>query len=242
MSSPATTMSKSSSPQQPSSSSLSHNENPNYYQQLTICRNELKDTGLYLGDPSTDIREIVEWKRFGRCQQLVTKIIGNNDNETCGSNMKDIQHAPASTIPHSTQAILHAIVTISANDCFLTPCGSWRGPTATAKSFTDAKLSFRGEDPNQDTIRKDFEMVIQNAKRLMDDVATENVQRKGFLNFIGTKGGLRFRHVLFEVSDNDNMESYFCSNSLSSNIGKRRITTTILKLKASVISLMNGQR
>jgi len=90
---------------------------------------------------------------------------------------------------------------ISADDCFLTPCGNWKGPTPTTKSFTDVKLAFRGDDPNQDTIRDDYKTVIQNAKRLMDNIATGNVQKKGFLNYIGTKEGLRFRHVLFEVSN-----------------------------------------
>lgn len=191
------------SPQPSLISTLNDNENPSR-QTLTVCREELKNTGLYLGDRSTDICQNVEWKRFGRCDQLITKTSTDDNKEVLKTSTEEehtqLSSSQPSTSPHPTQAILHTIIMISADDCFLTPCGHWKGPTPTTKSFTDVKLAFRGEDPNQDTIREDFKTVIQNAKRLIDNVTTGNVQKKGFLNFIGSKEGLRFQHVLFEVS------------------------------------------
>lgn len=108
-------------------------------QLLTACHDQLKESGLYLGDRSNEIRQNVEWKHFGRCNQLVTKIMPDEANVDEGKEQSSSLHA----LEHQhTQATLYVIIAVSPDDCFLTLCGNWRGPTATTKSFTDVKLSF----------------------------------------------------------------------------------------------------
>ena len=95
------------------------------------------------------------------------------------------------------RAIVSAVLT-SSDDCWLTPCGNWKGPTTVTKNFQDLKLTFPAGPPSDafNIFKQDFSTVVDNIKWILNEVAVGDVKSKGFLN---PTNMLRFRHVLFEV-------------------------------------------
>ena len=66
-------------------------------------------------------------------------------------------------------AILSAIIFIDYDDCWLTPCGHWKGPSKITKKFEDLKMSFHGKSPSKDFLSQDFSTVFKNTKMLMEE-------------------------------------------------------------------------
>ena len=126
-------------------------------------------------------------------------------SESNPSESECADRVPAYTSPGPTKALLEpavfsTIVLIDYDDCWLTPCGFWKGPTNTTKKFEDLKLSFLGKAPSKDFLSQDFSTIIQNSKSLMDETSINEAKKSGFL--VTTKKGenaIRLRHVVFEV-------------------------------------------
>ena len=81
---------------------------------------------------------------------------------------------------HLEPALLSAIILIDDTDCWLTPCGYWKGLTKVTKQFEDLKLSFHGKSPTQTFLSQDFETMKTNAKALMQDIAIGDARNRGF--------------------------------------------------------------
>jgi hypothetical protein len=161
-------------------------------------------TSFYLGDPDKSFNGKVVWKRIGRGYQLVTK-----DSATAVDKAHEARAAAEATGENTTNltveplldpAILSAIIFIDYDDCWLTPCGHWKGPNKITKKFEDLKMSFLGKSPSKDFLSQDFSTAFKNAKMLMDEVALDNSTTVGFLT-VSKSGGdaIRFRHTVFEV-------------------------------------------
>jgi len=176
---------------------------------LATVKSDLSDCGYYLGDAS--VRQNVVWKRIGRSTLLVTKESAQaHEKASINANVKGKQTdaeggsqaacVEPGVIPDLEPAMLYAVVTIGPDDCFLTPCGNWKGPTATMQRFEDVKLSFRGDAPTDNVFGKDFQAMTNNAKSIMQQIAVPNTINKGFV-VVGKSvtESLRFRHVIFEV-------------------------------------------
>jgi hypothetical protein len=162
----------------------------------TLVQNDA--TAFYLGDPARNFKYKVTWKRVGHGNKLVTK--------NSATAVDDIGKTEASTATPTTTstllepAVFSAIIFIDFDDCWLTPCGFWKGPTTVTKKFEDLKLSIHGVAPPTDFLAEDFSNLIENAKSLMDDIKTGGAKPTGFL--VTTKNGntaIRLRHVVFEV-------------------------------------------
>ena len=114
-------------------------------------RSDLIDSGIYIGDSTNQFRQDVEWKRHGHGDHLVFKESTHSDTqaETISiSNDLPLNRADDSetvSVQEWTPATLSVVVLASYDDCWLTPCGNWRGPTQVTKKFEDLKLSFLGE-------------------------------------------------------------------------------------------------
>ena len=166
---------------------------------LQSTRSDLIDSGIYIGDPSNSFHQDVEWKRHGHGNYLVFK-----DADTASASETQSSDSSADSTQELKLATLSVVVQSSYDDCWLTPCGNWKGPTQVTKNFADLKLSFLGERPtNFDVFQKDYTYIINNVKWLMQQMNVSNAKAKGLLTT--SRGGvadcLKFRHVLFEVSE-----------------------------------------
>jgi hypothetical protein len=180
-------------------------------QDLQTVKNDLLASGFYLGE--TSVLANVVWKRINRSDHLVTKesaelyekAIAATRPTTTDVKGKQNEgtsqaiHVEGLPIPELEPAILYAVITISPDDCFLTPCGNWKGPTPATQHFEDVKLSFCGNASSDNVFGKDFRATTSNAKSLMQQIAVANTINKGLV--VVTRGveNLRFRHVVFEV-------------------------------------------
>jgi len=171
---------------------------------LQIARDALVESGCYLGDSTNAFRDDVIWKRVGRGNWLVTKDSAQATNEaqdTGGHEARaedDEENQSSDNKATLERATLSAVLLISYDDCWLTPCGNWKGPTTVTKNFQDLKLTFQAGPPSDafDIFKRDYSTVVDNIKWILNEVAVGNVKSKGFLN---PTNMLRFRHVLFEV-------------------------------------------
>ena len=155
-------------------------------------------SAFYLGDPARTFKYNVMRKCVGNGNRLVTKesakAVDKTDSEE--AQAADSDNDPSQTTDTTSRvltdtlfelAILSAIVFINFDDCWLTPCGFWKGPTSVTKKFEDLKLSFLGKAPNKDFLSQDFSTIVQNAKTLMDETSLAGAKSSGFL--VTTKKG-----------------------------------------------------
>ena len=163
---------------------------------LMRARNLLLSTSICLFDNISKIFERTEWRKVGLTNRLLTKdsIVADS-----GSTLETTQ---SNSISQLECGLLSAIVTINVENCWLTPCGYWKGPTSTTKKFEDLKLSFEGGRPPYDFLSKDFDQIIDNSKTLMEKVIIPNAKSTGFL--VKPRGEqsdyvLAFRHAVFQV-------------------------------------------
>ena len=173
---------------------------------LQAARDALVESGCYLGDSANAFRDNVVWKRVGRGNWLVTKDSTQatdepqetDGHETVAATEDDDENQPSNNGATLEQATLSAVLLISYDDCWLTPCGNWKGPTTVTKNFQDLKLTFQAGPPSDtfNIFKRDFSTVVDNIKWILNEVAVGDIKSKGFLN---PTNMLRFRHVLFEV-------------------------------------------
>lgn len=139
-------------------------------------------TRIYLGD-RLNCAEKVEWARNGTGFGLVPKT---------GSD-KSKKHE---------YALFTAVVQISTSNCYLMPDGAWTGLPPRDYPLEKVKLTCNGEKPDDlhddDKCFKNLVANIQDMERLAK-VSTDNIR-----SIIRTDNdeitGVKFRHVLFEVS------------------------------------------
>ncbi|KAF9476073.1 hypothetical protein BDN70DRAFT_194034 [Pholiota conissans] len=164
--------------------------------------------GWYLGDPSNAFRDQVIWKRVNRGHWLVTKeSVQAIENAQTAAAVNDADDDNASSDNEATlqHATLHAVLLISYDDCWLTPCGNRKGPTVVTKNFEDLKLTFQAGSPTAfDIFKRDFPIVINNVNWLMNEAAIGKAPTKDFMN---PSNMLRFRHVLFEKLDHESVDA-----------------------------------
>lgn len=187
------------------------------YRRLEADRQRLLDSGIYLGEPGHSFLPDATWKRIGRGYQLVTNDsieaanaaskttdLVTTDDDTESGNV-DPQTDPNSLFE---QAVFSIVVQISYNNCWLTPCGHWKGPNKVVKKFEDLKLTFEGERPGHEVFSQDFATAISNIRQLINTQISAiqcpaNTELQGILSNSRTTNAvdvLKFRHVVFEVS------------------------------------------
>ena len=175
---------------------------------LKQTRNELIETGYYLGDPTNRVQQNVVWRRVGRSHQLFAKPNAGADDDA-GTTPSSSQGAAAAAAGLE-RAVLYSVVYISYANCFLAPCGNWEGPSKYAKSFSDVKLSFRGACPSVDEVFDgDFETAVETARWLMEQIAAPDTRNIGFVmppEAMSPFESFRFRHVLFDVSSHEMLQ------------------------------------
>jgi hypothetical protein len=63
-------------------------------------------------------------------------------------------------------AVLSAVVHISDDDFWMTPCGNWKGASQYCPNFSDLKLTCTGKSPSEMSFHEDFPAVIANLTAL----------------------------------------------------------------------------
>lgn len=207
-----------------------------FTEHLQGIRQDLIDNGMYLGDIDNAFRQEVIWRHVGNGKRLlVTKESADTVDEkqkadamapvgvvtTTGgttSGVEDGANSP-STTESSTEnggnaeiilvpAQLSVILMCSQEDCWLTPCDFWRGPTKHVKQFADLKISFVGDCPPDkfQPFSEDFCIVRENITWLTDQVKVEGAECQGFIVRKSSANiALKFRHILFKVSSLDSL-------------------------------------
>lgn len=179
---------------------------------LIRTRSLLLITTNYLADDIHTIKERVEWKHIGVGNRLLTKDSINavkcadESNGDCSTDKKTSKKKSGTNVQSESDvrlepALLSIIVVVDSNDCWVTPCGYWKGPTKVTKKFEDLKLTFVGKSPTPEMLAQDFKMAVDNSKTIMDEVVANDAKSTGF--FMTSKDrsdGFRFRHAVFEVS------------------------------------------
>ena len=186
------------------------------HRRLTSIRQKLLDSGIYLGEPNNPFLKEVTWQRIGRGYHLVTKDLkdtleplehSTTNNDTTDNETNDEQPDEVDPTEFVMElAVFSAVVQVGYDDCWLTPCGHWKGPNQITKNFEDLKLSFYGEKPEHEVFSQDFGTVIANLRQIINQQIADcgsdpNAIQRGFLSNTRTNGidRLKFRHVLFEV-------------------------------------------
>ena len=104
---------------------------------------------------------------------------------------------PAKPLP----AMLSAIVQICEDDFRLTSDGLWNGPSPTdhdgAQSFANVNLTCFGKAPDHLVLTTDYQNVLDNLGKLLDDTSTE----AGRYNTIDGTSRIKFHHKLFDEID-----------------------------------------
>jgi len=189
---------------------------------LEADRQKLLDSGTYLGESNNPFLEDVTWERIGRGYHLVTKesieaVKSNTANVDATNNQTEdeTEQWQDVTIESSMEeAILSVVVQVSHDDCWLTPCGHWKGPNQVTKNFEDLKLSFHGEQPGHEVFSQDFATVVKNIRQLFKQQiavagSDPNAVQRGFLSTSRANNAerLKFRHVLFEKLDENESDT-----------------------------------
>ena len=171
---------------------------------LENIQQHLIETGNYLGQHDIPLFHEITWKRVEQGYQLLKKK-ENDDQHDKETTENDDEPLIDHGIPQEP-AIFSAVLQISPDNCWLTPCGYWKGPTQVTPKFEDLKLSFQAEQPTDDPFHTDFTHVLNNVHaiivRQIENIADKNAIVKGFLSITRGKPSplLKFRHILFEVT------------------------------------------
>jgi hypothetical protein len=160
---------------------------------LIMACQHLLNKGLYLG--STCLCEDVKWSHVSRANLLIAGPTAHAKLVSALSD--DTTKAQDTTIP----AILSTIVSITANNFWMTSCGMWKGPNSATKEFADIKPTCTGVTTDHEFLAQDFSVGIDNICQLMEQMMmSDTTAKQGML--VNTGPGqlkLKFRHVLFQV-------------------------------------------
>ncbi|KAK7063905.1 hypothetical protein R3P38DRAFT_2821118 [Favolaschia claudopus] len=136
-------------------------------------------------------------------------------------------------------AKLSFVAKISAKNCFLTPCGNWKGEAAYLPTLADVKLACELVAPHDTPFADDFPMVIRNLESLTSMAANENHTPKGILDWNSqSKRTIKVRHRLFEekgdgdVDDSDLKQWPVKSPEAKEALRKMEKTHIVQKLAA----------
>jgi hypothetical protein len=101
--------------------------------------------------------------------------------------------------------VFSVVLEVSHDNCWVTPCGYWRGPNPVTKKFEDLKLSFQGEQPTNEVFASDFSNILNNLRFLFNqqvrNIGDKDAVLRAFLQSSKGKHNdvLKFRHAVFEV-------------------------------------------
>ena len=132
---------------------------------IQTARDDLTDTLGYLGDANT--ADDFEWFRCGSERRLIAK-----EEVAAWRQKKADPQNRGVKIPYPEPTLLSAIVFIPTKHCWMVLCGYWKGPTQSANSFVDVKLTCVGDAVNHPTLRADFGTFIANVGQLIQRAAS----------------------------------------------------------------------
>ncbi|KAF7362487.1 hypothetical protein MVEN_00596400 [Mycena venus] len=162
-------------------------------------RDKIIKNPYYLGAPQA--LDKVTWARFEREEVLVSAEVAAAHQSAADDAGTNFDHGGAD-LPDLGPASLLLVAKVSPDDCWLTPCGSWKGPTAITPTFADLKLNCRLVAPEDPTFANDFRVVLRNLETLISRVETKGYERVGVFDpKERPKTSIKLRHVVFEEKD-----------------------------------------
>ncbi|KAK7055632.1 hypothetical protein R3P38DRAFT_2760807 [Favolaschia claudopus] len=175
---------------------------------LVAFREELLKDPYYLG--REEVISKVGWNKVGRDEMVVSaeeaaKRVPDNENQSTAD--PDVEDGEVSEVgePATLNPVrLTAVAMVSADDCWLTPCGNWKGRTKFTPNLADLKLNCRLVAPSASPFAVDFKVVMKTIKKLMAQVETAGYEKSGIFNAKeNPKATLKIRHVVFEQKEED---------------------------------------
>ncbi|KIL62901.1 hypothetical protein M378DRAFT_12543 [Amanita muscaria Koide BX008] len=160
-------------------------------EKMDNARRSLLESGTYMGATNTEKRTKLKWEHVGNADYAVV------DEEGKAGTSKESDEGNVD-VQGPTPAVLTAVVQIAEEDYWLTACGMWKEPTDVTASLAEVKLSCMGIVPKHETFAQDFPNVLKNLQNIRNSKKSPGCEKQvGMLN----KERVKFRHVLFEVSD-----------------------------------------
>jgi hypothetical protein len=172
---------------------LTDNDISDLAPRIQEARDNLKDTVGYLGDEN--MTADLEWMRCGKDTLLVSSA-----DRTAYNAAKADPANRGRKIAFPPPVPLTLLARISYQDCWLAPCGMWKGPKSVPKSFADIKLSCTFETVEDPILSADFTRAMENIQSILDSGRTLGTKDyRGPLcldEYGGTK--IKLKHKVFD--------------------------------------------
>ena len=154
--------------------------------QITSVVHRLRAETFYLGDQNVT-------NRLAWFKTQYANIVVDQSHST--------KYADNEEHPRPGHAILSAVVTLTAEDFWLSSDGYWEESVADAPSIADVVLSCTGAAPSQDYVRQQFTNVIANLNTLVGRMRTDTrcMRHVRVLSAVSLSPKIKFQHILFEV-------------------------------------------
>ncbi|KAK7021474.1 hypothetical protein R3P38DRAFT_2486263, partial [Favolaschia claudopus] len=135
---------------------------------LASFRAELLKNPYYLGIPN--LVGNVDWKRVGRDEMIVSAeavaidTSNTGKTSTAGSEIEDGEAGePGEEELNPVQ--LTMVAKVSTDNCWLTPCANWKGPTEYIPVLANIKLNCLLVAPSSTLFAGDFNVALTNVTK-----------------------------------------------------------------------------
>ncbi|KAK6974454.1 hypothetical protein R3P38DRAFT_3335806 [Favolaschia claudopus] len=181
---------------------------------LASFRADLLAGPYYMGNE--DVISSLAWKKVGRDEMVTSAEEGakhasdmekqaNTDHDNEGS-----EGGEGAGADDLNPVGLTVVAMVSPENCYLTPCANWNGPTEFDPSFADIKLNCRLVAPSNSPFAGDFQIAMKTITKLMAQVETDGYKKSGIFNFKeNPKIGFKIRHIVFEPKEEDDGDELF---------------------------------
>ncbi|KAK7025639.1 hypothetical protein R3P38DRAFT_2778450 [Favolaschia claudopus] len=175
---------------------------------LASFRADLLAGPYYLGNE--DVISSLAWKKVGRDEMVVSaeeaaKHASNMEKQSNTDHDNEGSEGGEGVGADDLNPVgLTVVAMVSPENCYLTPCANWNGPTEFDPSFADIKLNCRLVAPLNSLFAGDFQFAMRTITKLMAQVETDGYKKSGIFNFNeNPKIGFKIRHIVFEPKEED---------------------------------------
>ncbi|KAK7016115.1 hypothetical protein R3P38DRAFT_3321543 [Favolaschia claudopus] len=162
-----------------------------------------------------DVISSLAWKKVGRDEMVVSaeeaaKHASNMEKQSNTDHDNEGSEGGEGVGADDLNPVgLTVVAMVSPENCYLTPCANWNGPTEFDPSFADIKLNCRLVAPLNSLFAGDFQFAMRTITKLMAQVETDGYKKSGIFNFNeNPKIGFKIRHIVFEPKEESIIELF----------------------------------
>ncbi|KAJ6621871.1 hypothetical protein B0H10DRAFT_2432140 [Mycena sp. CBHHK59/15] len=173
--------------------------------EMQTYRKKLQEDPYYLGNQGATNN--VAWRKVGKEDMLVSAeaAAAHDAVERAAATDANEDDTDANTDAdrgNLEPVGLTLVGTIAARDCWLMPCGFWKGSTVFTPTFADLKLNCRIVAPTDPPFASDFQVALKNIETLATKAETKGHDKVGVFDAKDkSKSSIKLRHVVFEEKE-----------------------------------------